>query len=945
MADPITMGVIGGVLESILAGQAAEKEVEKKRAEKAAARSETAHENLMASLTDPVSAFNFVIAKDVDPAIGSIFNSLSLVEQSTVYNYASRDLPVPDREQKILSNINTAGEARSFMGNKELFSNFSPTTKAIITARASQPIGTVEKDILSFSGTREETIRHFESFTGLYPQDSPFGRVLRSKISGLMSIPKDPVAYEPLNLTQIESQLKAAQGEDADPGAMKGVLSQIALAKSRIAPFIFDPKAKTSEEKGDDVPYMKGADPKAVNDHIVLTMMQKAYAQSAGSGDADVDFTSLLDQALKQLEDLKDTGPGAARLEASGAAAIKSLTDLGFKPENATPEQIIAFTQLQQYAQDFEDVDNDTTTFGTTNPLKLDKPFDNPLQSLMNMDRRSDLGEIYKNLDAKEQGEFEALVKQLMILDNQQTRTATTRQGGTTEQRPQTNFIDVLPRMYQELPFVRKFIHENLQYAKPGELSSGVQTVSVPQLEDDGVTPLGTDFFRVNDSLVIEANETVKAIAKSQGKTPQNLFLTDGIAYGMIDNGSQDPLRLFEAAKGYQDAGLFTRTDTDLRTSQHATLAMVPVSRGITDRRDQLSLIAMNMSSDLPKQYQPEFGTVGITPEQYTAFIQTATGRSIDLEDIGQSKNNSENFLNTADEVEFYLANRLPPGSRAYDELAAFLLNVFKVEDSFFKQVATGVMRTVKTVIDPDSETLFREQDMFVEEGQSASDVRKSIIAMSEKFMDNNFLGVNAQLNAALVTLAYNYAKTMDPSGRISERDFSAALEAVSAGRFDTRETQIATVRRLISQAQDNVIFHGMMFDVASSVRGGSRTYQLSKDNIRNIRALRYFDPLKRVTRGMNTVRSHTDVVERAGSGYIQDKAWQSMFAIDDSAAATEFGDIAVDNGISVLKMRVGRDTLSHPMGSGVPVYFFKDSGKVLTPRQIRTFQEMSRAI
>lgn len=65
MADPITMGVIGGVLESILAGQAAEKEVEKKRAEKAAARSETAHENLMASLTDPVSAFNFVIGKDL----------------------------------------------------------------------------------------------------------------------------------------------------------------------------------------------------------------------------------------------------------------------------------------------------------------------------------------------------------------------------------------------------------------------------------------------------------------------------------------------------------------------------------------------------------------------------------------------------------------------------------------------------------------------------------------------------------------------------------------------------------------------------------------------------------------------------------------------------------------------------------------------------------------
>jgi len=944
MADPITMGVIGGVLESILAGQAAEKEAEKKQAEKAATRSETAHENLMTALTDPVAAYNFLVNTDKDFTTYSIFSNMSPVEQATVYSYASRDLPVPDRDQKVLSNITSPGEARALMGNKELFTTYTPTTQALITARGSQPIGPVEKDILAFKGTPDETIRHFEAYTEMYPADTPFGRVIRSKIAGAMSIPKDPVPYEPLSLTQIESQLKAAQGEDAAPGAIKGVLGQIALAKSRIEPFIYNPKAQPSEEGG-DVPFRKDADPKAVNDYITMTMMEKAYAQSAGSDDEEIDFMSLMEQALEHIESLKDTGPGAARVEATGASAIKILTEKGFNPENATPEQLIAFNQLQNYAKDFDEVDNDTTTFGTKDPLKLDKPFDNPLQSLMNIDRRSDLKEFYGGLDATQQSEFETLVKQLMILDNQQTRTATTRQGGTTEQRPQTNFIDVLPGMYEHLPFVRKFIHDDLQYAKPGELSSGVQTVSTPQLEDDGITPLGTDFFRVNDSLVIEANETVKAIAKSQGKTPQNLFLTDGIAYGMIDNGSQNPLRLFEAAKGYQDVGLFTRTDMDLRTSQHATLAMVPISRGITDRRDQLSLIAMNMSSDLPKQYQPEFGTVGMTPEQYTSFIQTATGRPIDLEDIGQSKNNSENFLNTADEVEFYLANRLPPGSRAYDELSAFLLNVFEVDDSFFKQVTTSVMGKVKTFFDPQSESLFREQDMLVEEGQNASDVRDSVIATSEKFMQQNFLGVNAKLNAALVTLAYNYAKTMDPSGRISERDFSAALEAVSAGRFDTRETQIATVRRLISQAQDNVIFHGTMFDVASSVRGGSRTYQLSKDNIRNIRALRYFDPLKRVTRGMNTVRGHTDIVERAGSGYLQDNAWQSMFAIDDSAAVAEFGDVAVDNKISVLKMRVGRDTLSHPMGSGVPVYFFKDSGKILTPRQIRTFEETSRAI
>ena len=50
--------------------------------------------------------------------------------------------------------------------------------------------------------------------------------------------------------------------------------------------------------------------------------------------------------------------------------------------------------------------------------------------------------------------------------------------------------------------------------------------------------------------------------------------------------------------------------------------------------------------------------------------------------------------------------------------------------------------------------------------------------------------------------------------GRISERDFQAALDAVAAGDLDVRETQIAVVENLISKARENLGFFDGVFAV-----------------------------------------------------------------------------------------------------------------------------------
>ena len=177
----------------------------------------------------------------------------------------------------------------------------------------------------------------------------------------------------------------------------------------------------------------------------------------------------------------------------------------------------------------------------------------------------------------------------------------------------------------------------------------------------------------------------------------------------------------------------------------------------------------------------------------------------------------------------------------------------------------------------------------------------------------------------------------MDPSGRISERDFQAALEAVSAGAFDSRETRLAVVNRLINNAEDSVAFHGRIFDVSSKMKGNVRVYNVTNADIKNMRALRHFSTLKRVTRGMEIVEIHQQFVEEGGADYITNDNWNAMFVPDPAAAVNEFGaDVAMDNGIAGLKIRSGRTGSVHPMGSGIPVYYFTATGQVLTPRQIR---------
>lgn len=963
MADPITYGVIMGVLESMYAGQQATAEAEKKAAEQAQQTRETAVSGFMDSVKDSRIALGFVNSMAVNPTNLALFEGLDPYQQATVVNYATGDLAMPAYDTAVLNNVKDADSARNFILDNIGMDRLQPSSRSIVFSLANVGLGPTEKSIMTGAPSdRQERIAYFSSYTDMYKDGTPFGKILRNHIDGLTNI-KDAPEYKSISVSDINSIIgNTKDSEGQTIGDRAGALGEIDAMIAYVEPFAYGGTFETYEfekasgvpiledEMGETVPTPMEGNPEAVRDLITLRMMKKAYAEATDDDPSTTpDFSSLLELVVDRLDSMKDKTDGPRR-KATAENQLESLKTLGFDPEKATPDQVALFNQVEGYAREIEDVAKGTVMFGSgDNQRAYDDPFKNPLNTLRQIDRDPNLPKFYESLDQNGKFEFETMVRQLITADEQATRVKTERPTGATEQRRPSNFIELLPNMYENLEFFGNFLHDELSFPKPGETANGVRTVSLEQTDMNGAA-LGPDFFRFAPGTggVLQAGPALKAIAQAQNKTPQQLLLTDSVIFNSIDFGAANPQLTLDAANAYAQSGIFlNNTDRDLKRSQYNMLAYPVVSRGIMDRDSQLDAIAINMDGTLPKRYKSEYGVRGITAEQYNGFLQHALGRPIDLEAIGKSMTNSRDFLSTARTVQAYL-EAMPPGSRAFDELSAFFLNVFAVDDSFIKQVGRGVANTVAefTGFDINSEALFRVDDMYVEDGQDASDVRVNIIEQADKFMKTEFLKNNARLKASLVTLAYNYAKTMDPSGRISERDFAAALEAVSGGTFDNRETQLSVVNALITNAQDNVTLHSRLFDTASSVRAGTRYYQLSQSQVKNIRALRHFYALKDVTRGMEKVDVHSRLAARLGDGYLTNPSWAASYVVDDRHAAQKFGQsIARSAGVTTLKMRAARDKTVHPMGAETPVFIYKDSGQVLTGAEIRSLTALGGGV
>ena len=249
--------------------------------------------------------------------------------------------------------------------------------------------------------------------------------------------------------------------------------------------------------------------------------------------------------------------------------------------------------------------------------------------------------------------------------------------------------------------------------------------------------------------------------------------------------------------------------------------------------------------------------STGFTLAQLNSVIRTTLGHDVNFEDVSKAITNHTTFITQAEEVERLLMTA-GISSQFADDLSLSVLNVFGLQDSVIATIGSRI----REFVFKDNDVLFDVNDMRVEPGGNAEASRARIIEMSNEFVRQNFANNQAKLGAALVTLAYNYAKTMDPSGRISEKDFQAALVAVQGTRTANVGARLSSIRNIIRKSNNQLVYNQKVFKIKSTGTGNNVRYRLSKPHLQRMQALTHYRPLLRASRGMQDVKRYKRLLD-----------------------------------------------------------------------------------
>ena len=174
------------------------------------------------------------------------------------------------------------------------------------------------------------------------------------------------------------------------------------------------------------------------------------------------------------------------------------------------------------------------------------------------------------------------------------------------------------------------------------------------------------------------------------------------------------------------------------------------------------------MSDNVPEGLGAEPGRTTVNLAQSNTLFEALTGVPLDEKKLNSRMAADRAFLRTGNQVLDAL-RKASDGSAFTQDVRATFMNLFTVSDS----VASQAVKAGKKA--------FEELGIYNPNDYVSAESRERIEDATEQFLQQEFLANDAVLASSLVKFAYSFAKTMDEAGRISERDYIAALAAVNA--------------------------------------------------------------------------------------------------------------------------------------------------------------------
>ena len=217
----------------------------------------------------------------------------------------------------------------------------------------------------------------------------------------------------------------------------------------------------------------------------------------------------------------------------------------------------------------------------------------------------------------------------------------------------------------------------------------------------------------------------------------------------------------------------------------------------------------------------------------------------------------------------------------------------------------------------------FDEFMSYIPGGGMLSSVLGVDAAFDELKKDQRF--GSAKLASNLITIAYQRAKTLDPNGRISDRDFKAALESITSSFLASNQISKALLMGFKADAESQLVINENLLEVFTNIDSNDNNVILKK-NIRAIRAVPVFKRVRQMVGSINAVREYRDRYAEAGNRVPR------VYSLD-IVQSHNTDQLGISDDLQIYQV-VRRTNTRDPIAIGLPVYTDK-YGKMLTSKEL----------
>ena len=482
------------------------------------------------------------------------------------------------------------------------------------------------------------------------------------------------------------------------------------------------------------------------------------------------------------------------------------------------------------------------------------------------------------------------------------TEQKVTDNGAKFQERPDDYRIS-FPELYK-IPEIKAFIHGPRLGQPPEGFSLENNNIAGTQTSDgtDTGNPLPANQFKLKNQDIVTVQPEVIEFANAKGFSKvSDMLKDDGYFEALSGSGGfvanmngvvEGNNKIFKASNAIIKQVPNIANFVNLRQKDFAAVARTIINQNIDDDADIFQVISTLMGDDFSIQKQA--GKLGYSQEQIDTAVQRLSKGQL---------NDCIGTLNSA------INNIGVQGDRNNAAVAVdnFITDIVRSETGLLKATGSYILESFG--------------DSF-ESGQGSLVMASMNSAYDTLSKDRRI--ASAKLASNLITIAYQRAKTLDPNGRISDRDFKAALESITSSFFASNQITKTLLMGFKNDAQAQLTINENLLEVFTNTSTDNSTALLKK-NIRAIRAVPAFKRVRQMIGSINNVREYRDryaEIGRVPSGY-------SL----DIVASHNPDQLNISNDLQIYQV-VRRTNTRDPIAAGLPVYTDR-MGKMLTSKEL----------